>query len=144
MKAVAYGLINTSAQEPLARRLHTIYQDLTDLLDCYRPEAVAVEQLFFNKNTRTALAVGHARGVALLAAASASVPVVEYTPLQVKQAVVGYGRASKQQVQQMVKVLLGLSEIPRPDDVADALALAICHWHSHALNDILTRGDKNS
>ena len=97
----------------------------------YQPEAVAVEELFFCKNARTAMIVGQARGVVLLAAADAGLAVAEYTPLQVKQAVVGYGRAEKRQVQEMVRVLLALHELPKPDDAADALAIAICHAHSY-------------
>ncbi|MFY9486988.1 MAG: crossover junction endodeoxyribonuclease RuvC, partial [Bacillota bacterium] len=99
----------------------------------YKPEVVAIEQLFFNKNVRTALSVGQARGVAILAAANHGLDVAEYTPLQVKQAVTGYGRASKQQMQRMVAALLHLPEVPRPDDAADALAVAICHGHSLGL-----------
>ena len=100
------------------------------MLNNYRPEVIAVEELFFNKNSRTVLAVGQARGVVMLAAAQADLQVEEYTPLQVKMAVVGYGRAEKRQVQEMVKVLLGLNRPPQPDDAADALAVAICHAHS--------------
>ncbi|MHB1419066.1 MAG: crossover junction endodeoxyribonuclease RuvC [Bacillota bacterium] len=143
LKTVAYGQIVTSAGEPMPERLHIIYNDLTELIKIYSPEAMAVEKLFFNKNTRTALSVGQAVGVTMLAAACASIKVTEYTPLQVKQAVVGYGRAAKEQVQQMVKMLLGLEEIPRPDDIADALALAICHCHAHSLQDLVSRGGKN-
>lgn len=107
--------------------MYTIYRELTGIIKQYQPEQFAVEELFFNKNARTALAVGHARGVAMLAAASAGLPVFEYTPLQVKQAVTGYGRAAKEQVQYMVKTILSLTQAPSPDDVADALAVAICH-----------------
>lgn len=127
---LTYGCIRTEANTPLALRLKLIYQGLTELILKYRPEHLAVEELFFNKNVRTALAVGHARGITLLAGANAAIPIYEYTPLQVKQAVVGYGRAEKQQIQYMVKMLLGLADIPKPDDVADALAIAICHAHA--------------
>jgi crossover junction endodeoxyribonuclease RuvC len=105
-------------------------------LVAYQPECLVMESLFFNKNTRTAVAIGQAQGVVLLAAAETGIPVVEYTPLQVKQAVVGYGRASKRQIQQLVQVLLHLPELPRPDDVADALALTICHLHAYRLGQL--------
>lgn len=125
-----YGAIKTDAGVSISGRLTRIYDELTDIIEKYKPDAIAVEELFFNKNIKTALTVGHARGVAVLAGAKSNVPVYEYTPLQVKQAVVGYGRAEKRQMQQMVKILLNLREVPKPDDVADALAVAICHGHS--------------
>jgi crossover junction endodeoxyribonuclease RuvC len=127
---IAYGAITTQAGEPPAERLRVVYRGLRDLIGSYHPADVAVEELFFNKNVRTALQVGQARGVAMLAAAEADLDVAEYTPLQVKQAMVGYGRAAKSQVQEMVRVMLGLDRIPEPDDAADALAVAICHIHS--------------
>ncbi len=127
---VEYGALYTPANTPLVERLPMLYDGLRELIAEYKPGAVAVEQLFFNKNVRTALAVGQARGVAILAAAHSGLPVGEYTPLQVKQAVVGYGRATKEQVQTMVKILLNMDHVPRPDDAADALAVAICHIHS--------------
>ncbi|HID86461.1 MAG TPA: crossover junction endodeoxyribonuclease RuvC [Anaerolineae bacterium] len=136
---VGYGVITTPSGSPLPQRLRTLYRELTDLIARYRPTAVAIEELFFSRNVRTALAVGRARGIALLAAAEAGLPVHEYTPLQVKQAVVGYGRATKDQVQQMVRVLLGLDVVPQPDDAADAIAVAICHLHSHRLATMLER-----
>jgi crossover junction endodeoxyribonuclease RuvC len=120
----------TPAGEPLPSRLLTLYGGLHDLITTYRPSVVAIETLFFNRNVRTALAVGQARGIALLVAAQSGLPVVEYTPQQVKGAVVGYGGATKDQVQKMVTTLLGLRAVPRPDDAADALAIAICHLHS--------------
>jgi len=126
-----YACFYTKAGVPLAQRLHHLHQNLEQLIKKHRPDHLVVEELFFNKNTTTALAVGQARGIVLLAGAQAGIPVFEYTPLQVKQAVVGYGRADKHQVQQMVKTILGLTEIPRPDDAADALAIAICHAHSY-------------
>lgn len=129
LESVAYGTILTPAHQPMPLRLRTIYRELCLLCQEHRPEAVAVEQLFFNRNVRTAMLVGQARGVILLAAADAGLEVGEYTPLQVKQAVVGYGRAEKHQVQEMVRVLLALRELPKPDDAADALAVAICHAH---------------
>lgn len=134
LSALAYGCWRTPAHTPLAERLLMLYEQMNPFLREYTPDHMAVEELFFNRNTTTALTVGHARGVILLAGAQNRIPVYEYTPLQVKQAVVGYGRAEKKQVQQMVKGLLRLEEVPKPDDTADALAVAICHAHSHALN----------
>jgi len=134
---VAYGVITTSPHQPLPERLQHIYRELTALIEDRQPTAVAVEELFFSKNVRTALSVGQARGVVLLAAANAGLPVYEYTPLQVKQAIVGYGQASKAQVQQMVKMLLALDSVPQPDDAADAIAVAICHTHSARLTAML-------
>ncbi|MCL5960939.1 MAG: crossover junction endodeoxyribonuclease RuvC [Chloroflexi bacterium] len=127
---VDFGVVTTPAGLPLADRLQMIYRGVTDLIYRARPDEVAVEELFFSKNVRTALAVGQARGVAILAAANNDLPVSEYTPLQIKQAIVGYGRARKEQIQEMVRILLNLPAIPEPDDAADALALAICHLHS--------------
>lgn len=132
LKALTYSCWRTPAGLPLSERLLSLYRELCTLLQESRPDCLAVEELFFNRNTTTALAVGHARGIVLLAAAEQGIPVFEYTPLQVKQAVVGYGKAEKIQVQQMVRALLGLQEIPKPDDTADALAIAICHAHSRA------------
>jgi crossover junction endodeoxyribonuclease RuvC len=125
-----YGAITTPANQPLAQRLQQIYRELRALIAEWHPEGAAVEELFFSKNVRTALAVGHARGVALLALTDAGLSIQEYKPAEVKQAVAGYGGAPKEQVQGMVQLLLGLDEIPRPDDAADALAVAICHFHS--------------
>jgi crossover junction endodeoxyribonuclease RuvC len=127
---VAYGAITTPSTWLLPRRLQQIYAELAELISHYHPTDAAVEKLYFSKNVRTALSVGQARGVALLAAAQADLMIHEYTPLQIKQAVVGYGRADKNQIQQMVKMLLQLDSIPQPDDAADALAIAICHAHS--------------
>ncbi len=132
--ALEYACFYTKAGVPLAQRLRDLYRNLQLVIAQYRPDHLVVEELFFNKNTTTALAVGQARGIVLLAGAEAGIPVYEYTPLQVKQAVVGYGRADKNQVQQMVKTILGLSQIPKPDDAADALAVAICHAHSYRAN----------
>ena len=131
LKRIAFGAILTTPETPTALRLHQIYCQLKTIIEQYRPDMMAVEQLFFNKNVRTALTVGQARGVVLLAGAEAGLDIMEYTPLQVKMAVVGYGRAEKKQVQEMVRMLLCLNEIPKPDDAADALAIAICHAHSH-------------
>lgn len=125
--AVGFGALTTPASLPLPSRLLLLFDGLCRVIDLVDPTEVAVEQLFFARNVRSALAVGQARGVALLAAARRGLPVNEYTPLQVKQAVAGYGRATKEQVQSMVKVTLGLDRLPQPDDAADALAIAICH-----------------
>jgi len=130
LQAVAYGAITTPSDWTMPQRLLKIYRDLTALIREHDPTEGAVEQLFFSRNVKTALAVGQARGVALLALAEGGLPVHEYTPLQVKQSVVGYGRAEKAQVQELVKLLLGLEVVPQPDDAADALAIAICHLHS--------------
>jgi crossover junction endodeoxyribonuclease RuvC len=130
LSLVDYGVITTPAGQPLPQRLQTIYQGLTDVAREHQPQAAAVEELFFSRNVRTALSVGHARGVTLLALADAGLPVHEYKPLEVKQAIAGYGGADKQQVQQMVRMLLHLDFVPRPDDAADAVAVAVCHIHS--------------
>lgn len=129
-KLLEYGTIRSSNQDDPAARLYEIYQGISGIIDKYKPEQMAVEELFFNKNARTALVVGQARGVIMLAGHLKGLPVFEYTPLQVKQAVVGYGRAEKQQVQFMVKAILNLEVVPKPDDAADALAIAICHGNS--------------
>jgi len=141
LSLVDYGVITTPSDRAMPERLQTIYRELTSLIEEHRPTDIALEELFFAKNVRTALNVGQARGVAILAAANAGLKVHEYTPLQVKQAVVGYGRATKDQIQQMVKMLLGLDFVPQPDDAADAIALAICHIHSARLSAILAGGD---
>lgn len=122
-----YGCIRTGAGLPVEQRLLSIYREAGALFDRWSPQVVAVEQLFFNRNVTNAFLVGQARGIILLRAAEANCQVTEYTPLQVKQAVVGNGRAAKQQVAAMVKALLNLREIPKPDDVTDALAVALCH-----------------
>ena len=124
-----YGVISTPKGMPLEKRLQIIYTDLKRLILLHRPASGAVEKLFFQKNVKTALSVGHARGVVLLALADCGVSITSYTPNEVKQAVAGYGGADKNQIQQMVKILLELEDIPRPDDAADALAIAICHLH---------------
>lgn len=129
-RPLGYGAITTPAGVPLQKRLLEIHQDMLTLLDQFKPEAASVEELFFNTNVTTGIAVGHARGVILLALAQRDVPFFEYTPAQVKQAVTGYGRAEKRQVMEMTRSLLGLKKIPRPDDAADALAVAVCHGHS--------------
>ena len=124
------GAVSAPASASFPARLLAIHQRLSALLLAHRPDAVAVESIFYASNVRSALKLGHARGVAVLAAAQAGLPVVEYTPAEIKRAVVGYGRAEKHQVQQMVKLLLGLPAVPSPHDAADALAVAICHVHS--------------
>lgn len=126
---VAYGCIAPRSALTAPQRLQVIYQELGEIIATQEPTEVAVERLFFSKNVRTAMAVGQARGVALLAATNAGLPIYEYTPSEVKQSLVGYGRASKGQVQELVKVVLGLDYLPQPDDAADALAVAICHLY---------------
>lgn len=127
---VDFGCFETVGDRPLAGRLLLIHEALDDLIATHRPEAVGVERLFFNRNAQTAFAVGQARGVVMLAAAQHGLPVLEYGPHEVKVAVTGYGRAAKDQVQRMVQALLGMAEPPRPDDAADALAVAICAAHN--------------
>ncbi|MBN2499258.1 MAG: crossover junction endodeoxyribonuclease RuvC [Anaerolineales bacterium] len=130
IEAVDYGVIETPAKAPMPERLVMLYEQLNQILTLHRPDTGAVEKLFFQKNVRTAISVGQARGVALLALAQAGISIGEYTPNEIKQAVAGYGAADKYQMQQMVRLLLNLEEIPKPDDAADALAVAICHLHS--------------
>ncbi len=129
-RLVRCGVITTPAHTPLSDRLNMIYEDLCILFDEFKPDVAAVEELFFNTNITTGISVAHGRGVILLACYRAGVKIYEYTPLQVKQAVVGYGRAEKKQVMDMVKRLCGLSSTPKPDDAADAVALALCHARS--------------
>ena len=126
-RMLTYGAITTEAHTEMSSRLSVIYHDMLTLLDMVRPDAVSIEELFFNTNTTTGIQVAQARGVILLACAERGLQIHEYTPLQVKQAVVGYGRAEKHQVQEMTRTMLRLNSIPRPDDAADALALALCH-----------------
>jgi crossover junction endodeoxyribonuclease RuvC len=130
LRYVQHGTVTTPSTWEMPRRLGRLFDGVTELLEGYRPETVAVEELFFNTNVTTAITVGQARGVALLAAYRAGIEVAEYTPLQVKQAITSYGRAEKRQVQEMVKTLLNLREIPKPDDAADGLAIAVCHAFS--------------
>jgi len=127
-----YGCLETVNDRPLEQRLLLIHEGITELIETHRPEAVGVERLFFNKNTQTAMAVGQARGVVLLTAAQHGLPVLEYGPHEVKLAVTGYGRAPKDQVQRMVQLVLSMTELPRPDDAADALAVAVCTAHAYA------------
>ena len=126
---VGYGAVTTSAGIPFPERLNSIYKDIQFLIDKYKPDDLAIEKLYFNTNSTTAIDVAQARGVIVLAAEAGGLSVNEYTPLQVKQSVTGYGRAEKHQVMEMVKSFLSLKAIPKPDDTADALALAICHGH---------------
>ena len=127
-----YGVITTDKELPFAQRLDVLYQDMVRLLEVTAPDAVAVEELFWGHNITTGIGVSHGRGVILLAIAQSGIPLFEYTPMQIKQAVVGYGGADKHQVQMMVRMLLGLREIPKPDDAADAVACAITHAHAGA------------
>jgi crossover junction endodeoxyribonuclease RuvC len=129
-RLVACGTLSAPPRSTFPERLLVIHSGLKALLERHRPECVAIENIFFAKNVRSALKLGHARGIALLAASQASIPVVEYSPAEIKRSVVGYGRAEKQQVQAMMKLLLGLDAAPSPHDVADALAVAICHIHT--------------
>lgn len=122
-----YGVITTPPGLPLSDRLFQIHQDMNQLLELFKPEEVAIEELFFSKNITTGISVAHGRGVILLSVAEKGIPVYEYTPMQVKQAVVGYGKAEKKQVMLMTQRLLHMNKLPRPDDAADALAIAICH-----------------
>ena len=131
-RVVAFGTITTTPDTPFIERLKIIHKDMLELLALYQPDAFAIEKLYFNTNHTTAIDVAQARGVILLSAAEFGIGVWEYTPLQVKSSVVGYGRAEKHQVQEMVRSILGLKEVPKPDDTADALALAVTHGHYSA------------
>lgn len=133
---IEYGVLKTPARLKMPQRLKQIYEGYIKLIEKYKPDAVAVEELFFYKNAKTIISVSQARGAALLAAALSNIEVFEYTPLQVKQAVVGYGRADKHQVQQMIKIYFHLDNLPKPDDAADALAVAVCHMNSYKLEKI--------
>lgn len=133
-RVVDFGVIATSPKQRMATRLLQLYEGLTRIMRDFRPDVVVIEELFFARNVTTALAVGQARGVVLLAAAQAGVPVVEYKPAEVKQAVSGYGKADKPQMQEMVRLLLDLDQVPQPDDAADALAVALCHVQTDRFN----------
>lgn len=133
-KVVGYGAITTASGTNFNERLVEVYNDLCIVLDKYKPDCLSIEKLFFQTNQKTAIDVAEARGVILLAAAQRKIPIGEYTPLQIKQSVVGYGKAEKKQVQEMTKSILKLCEIPKPDDTADALAIAICHAHCSCSN----------
>ena len=130
LRMLQYGAITTPAGLPLATRLAQINRDIEELIDTFRPDEISVEELFFSKNITTGIAVAHARGVILCAAEKKKIPIYEYTPMQVKQAVAGYGLADKKQVMDMTRRLLKLKSVPRPDDAADALAIALCHARS--------------
>lgn len=136
-KVLDYGAITTDKDEDMSVRLKHIYSELQHLIDLYHPDAVAIEELFFNKNAKTAILVAQGRGTAIVACANKNVPLHEYTPLQIKQALVGYGRADKKQIQYMVRMILNLKEVPKPDDTADALAVAICHGNSYHASNIM-------
>ncbi len=129
-RVIDFGVVSTKPGVPMDRRLLQISEELEQLIAAAKPDAVAIEELFFSRNVTTAIAAAQGRGVAIVTAARAGIPVYEYTPMQVKQAVSGYGRADKKQVQEMVRILLALDAIPKPDDAADALAIAICHAHA--------------
>ena len=131
--AVEYGVVKTPAKKPMPQRLSQLFHELTEVLGRHNPDEAAVEKLFFQSNVRTAISVGQARGVALLALAEAGPTIAEYSPNEIKQAITGYGGADKRQMQHMVRALLNLEEVPKPDDAADALAVAICHHHSARL-----------
>ena len=136
LQAVDYGVITTPANLPMPQRLLELHRQLSAIVLLHRPESGAVEKLFFQRNVTNAITVGQGRGVVLLTLAEAGMDIGEYTPMEVKQAIAGYGGADKNQVQQMVKALLGLVDIPRPDDAADALAVAICHLHSAKMRSL--------
>lgn len=127
---IDYGAILTDAKTPFNERLEKIYDELCGIIERHNPEAMSIEKLFYNSNAKTVIDVSQARGVIMLAAQKNKLPAYEYTPLQVKQSVVGYGRAEKKQVQEMTKRILALEKVPKPDDTADALAMAICHAHA--------------
>lgn len=136
------GVITTPAHTQLSSRLDQIYQDMRQLIEAFHPDVMAVEELFFNTNVTTGISVAHGRGVVLLAAHQAGIPIYEYTPMQVKQAVVGYGKAEKKQVMDMVRRILNLPAPPKPDDAADAVALALCHARS-STSLLSQKGDQN-
>lgn len=136
-QCIDYGVVSTKAGLPDAERLKILYDSLTELILLHRPDTSAVEKLFFQKNVKTAISVGQARGVAMLTLAQGNLPMEEYTPNEIKQTVCGYGNADKGQVQRMVQTLLNLDDLPKPDDAADALAVAICHIHHQSINNLL-------
>lgn len=140
-KTVNYGAITTNPETPFDKRLEEIYNDTASVIEMFKPDCMSIEKLYFNTNITTGIDVAQARGVIMLAAAQRDVPIFEYTPLQVKVAVTGYGRAEKHQMQEMTKNILHLKEIPKPDDTADALAIAICHGHTGAsrLSEIMRK-----
>ena len=135
LAVVEFGVIRTPSGDTMPQRLRQIYAQLQEIISLHRPDAGAVEKLFFQSNVKTAISVGQARGVILLTLAEKDISIAEYNPMEIKQAVVGYGSADKQQVQHMIQALLNLEDIPKPDDAADALAVAICHLHSYRMNN---------
>lgn len=139
LRALTWGTVRPAARQPLYRRLQRLYAGLSEAVETWQPDAVSVERVFFAENPKTALTLGHARGVALLAVANAAIPLVEYSALEIKMAVVGYGRAAKSQLQRMVQTLLNLDELPQPADAADALAAAICHLHTRGMQRHMSR-----
>lgn len=139
-KLITYGCIRTDSSLSIDKRIARIFEEFSGILDALNPDVVAVERQFFNRNVTNAILVGHASGVIMLAAAQRNIPVKMYTPLQVKQAIAGYGKAEKKQIQYMVKSLLKLKRNPRPDDAADAIAVAICHANHQSFEDALERG----
>lgn len=144
LSLVEYGAILTPAEMPMPQRLLELHQQLRQILLLHHHDSGAVEKLFFHRNVTTAISVGQGRGVVLLALAQSGLDVAEYTPLQVKQAVAGYGGADKHQIQQMVRALLGLEKVPSPDDAADALAIAICHLHSSRINALIDSSESEA
>jgi crossover junction endodeoxyribonuclease RuvC len=139
IRHLAHGSIHTGANQPVEQRLHQIHLELAAIISAWAPQTASIEALFFSKNVSSALPVAHARGVIMLSCAMAGLPVAEYTPPQIKQAVVGTGRADKAQVQEMVRLILGLPQVPKPDHAADALAAAICHSHFSAFGAAASR-----
>lgn len=142
-KLLQYGTITTSAQQEFSQRLLTIYEDMMQLIEAAKPDVIAIEELFWGHNVTTGIGVSHGRGVILLAAAKCNIPIREYTPMQIKQAVVGYGNATKLQVMDMTKRLLKMERVARPDDAADAIAVALCHARSSTslLTAVVQKGD---
>ncbi len=136
---VDYGALNTPTRSPIGERLSYLYNRLLEIISRHQPDAVAVEQPFMSKNVRSALAIGRAQAIAMLAAANRGIPVYEYAPTEIKQRVTDYGASSKEQIQEMVRLQLGLSQVPEPNDAADALAVAICHWREMQLQSLLAR-----
>ncbi|HCU07466.1 MAG TPA: crossover junction endodeoxyribonuclease RuvC [Clostridiales bacterium] len=134
---VTFGCVTTDKALPMPDRLKRLYEGLTEVIAVHQPEEASIEQLFFNTNTTTAIQVGQARGVAILACANSGLSIFEYTPLQIKTSITGYGRAQKDQMQSMIKMLLNLTQIPKPDDAADALAAALCHGYSGQVKKLL-------
>lgn len=135
IKVLENGVVTTSPKTKTPQRLKILYDNLNDIIKEYRPDEFAIEELFFNQNVKTAITVGHARGVQVFCAENNNLPIYEYTPLQIKQAITGYGRASKKQMQETVTTLLNLSQVPKPDDAADALAVALCHSFSQRFKE---------